>query len=278
MDYQNTALEICDILCHSLIGCNAEERDNRQDLDISLKLELGRVSTNDDLLKTVDYWEVCTVVKEFVEQTKYYLLEMLSEQIANLLLERYSLVKVVHVSICKLSLNNQKSRYIKCHYHKKRSYQIALALGSNMNNPRQQLISAVEMLSEFVYDIKTAPIYKSSPFGFSEQDDFYNTCISGYTTLEPEELLIQIKKLEKLQGKQEVFTNGPRIIDIDIILFASMIFQKNWFNIPHKSMHERDFVLLPLNDIEPEWLHPIFGKSVNQLLIQLDSNNKYIIE
>lgn len=278
MDYQNTTLEICDILCHSLIGCNAEERDNRQDLDISLKLELGKISTNDDLSMTVDYWEVCSLVKEFVEQTKYYLLEMLSEQIANLLLDKYHLVKLVHISICKLSLNNQRSRYIKCHYYKKRSYKVALALGSNMNNPRQQLISAIEMLSEFVHDVKIAPIYKSSPFGFSEQDDFYNTCISGHTTLEPDELLIQIKKLEKLQGKQEVFTNGPRIIDIDIIFFSNIKFQKNWFSIPHKAMHERDFVLFPLNDIEPEWLHPIMEKTVNQLLIQLGSNSKYIIE
>lgn len=277
MNYQNTVLEINDIFCKSLIGCYDYEREQQQDLEISLELILGNISTNDDLSKTVHYWDVCDLVQEFATKSNFHLLEMLAEEIANLLLKQYGLIKELKVSICKLSLNDKKSRYIKCHYSKKRLYKIALALGSNMNNPRQQLISAIEMLSETVSEIKLAKIYRSTPYGFSEQDDFYNTCISGYTTLLPDELLIQIKKLEKLQGKQEVFTNGPRVIDIDIVFFEDLILEQNWFFIPHKAMHERDFVLLPLNDIEPDWIHPVLNKSVNELLSKL-STNKYICD
>lgn len=277
MNYKSTTLEIDGILCSSLIGCYDFERHAKQDLQISLMLELGSITTNDDLALTVDYWDVCTFVKDYVETTEYHLLEVLAEQIADVLLGKYNLIKEVTVSICKLSLSNKKSRHIKCHHRKKRCYKIALALGSNMNNPRQQLISAIEMLAEFVADIKTAPIYRSSPFGYTAQEDFYNTCISGYTTLAPDELLIQIKKLEKLQGKFEQFENGPRIIDIDVIFFADLQFNKCWFSVPHKAMHERDFVLLPLSMIEPEWQHPVLGKSVSELLDNLQTGH-YIIE
>lgn len=277
MKYKNTILDIDGIICHSLIGCCEDERINRQDLDISLQLELGSVSTNDDLSKTVDYWELCTFVKNYVESTEYYLLETLVEQIADVILDKYALVKAVAVSICKLSLNNQKSRTIKCHHHKERVYKVALALGSNMNNPKQQVISAIEMLAEFIADMKVAPIYRSMPYGYSEQDDFYNTCISGYTQLEPSELLIKIKKLEKQQGKYEQFENGPRIIDIDIIFFADQVVQEGWLNIPHQAMQERDFVLLPLSDIEPDWVHPSIGQTVQELLNQ-STISKYIIQ
>lgn len=278
MKYKNTTLELDGIICHTLIGCCEHERINRQDLDVSLQLELGSVSTNDDLTKTVDYWELCSLVKEYVEATTYYLLETLVEQIADAILAKYSLVKAVTVSICKLSLNNQKSRTIKCRHYQERVYKIALALGSNMNNPRQQVISAIEMLAEFVADIKVAPIYRSSPYGYTNQDDFYNTCISGYTQLEPSDLLIKIKKLEKQQGKYEQFENGPRIIDIDIIFFANQTVQDGWLNIPHQAMHERDFVLRPLNDIEPDWLHPIHNKTVSELLTTLTNANYVISE
>lgn len=276
MNYKHTTLEISSIFCNSLIGCNDDERLGAQELEIDLLIELGDINTTDNLAQTVDYWEICDFVKDFVSKTEYYLLETLSEQIAQTLIDKYELIKVITVSVCKPSLNNQKSRYIKCHYKIERRYKVALALGSNMNNPRQQIISATELLAEFVSDIKVAPIYKSSPYGYLHQDDFYNTCISGYTILSPDELLIQIKKLEKLQGKSEQFINGPRIIDIDIIFYSNIIFNKGWLNIPHHAMHERDFVLLPLSKIEPEWQHPKYDLSVSELLSKLDTS-RYIL-
>lgn len=274
---KNTVLEIDGIICNTVIGCFEHERNAKQDLDISLELELGAIDTKDNVANTVDYWKVCDLVKEFVEQSSYILLETLADNISNLLFNKYILIKAVKVSINKLSLSNQKSRNIKCHLHKKRQYKVAIALGSNMNSPRQQIISAIELMHEFITHLKIGKIYKSSPFGFTEQEDFYNTCISGYTELEPEQLLIALKKLEKQQGKQELFANGPRIIDLDIVFFEDYNLTSGWLQIPHPAMHERDFVLLPLSDIEPDWIHPVKQQTVKKLLAQ-STIGKYIIQ
>ncbi len=277
LKHKNTKLEIEGILCHTVIGCFDFERTDKQDLDISLELDLGSIKANDELGNTVDYWQVCDVVRDFVENKSYLLLETLVDELADYLLDKYQLLKAIQVSVCKLSLSNKKSRYIKCHIYKQRQYKVALALGSNMHNPRQQLISAIELLGEFITEIKIAKIYKSSPFGFTEQEDFYNTCISGYTTLEPAKLLIALKKLEKQQGKQELFVNGPRVIDLDIVFFEDYNLTYGWLQIPHPAMHERDFVLLPLSDIEPDWVHPINKKTVKEMLAQT-TVGKYIIQ
>ena len=276
MNSQNTTLEIDGILCQAIIGCFDYERTATQDLDISLELELGCIETADNVDNTVDYWKLCDLVKQFVEASNFSLLESLSAAVVAELFQTYQLIKAIKLSICKLSLSNQKSRSIKCHLYQRRQYKVAIALGSNMHNPRQQLISAIELLSEVVSQVKVGKIYKSSPFGFTEQEDFYNTCISGYTELEPEQLLVFLKKLEKQQGKQELFVNGPRVIDLDIIFFGNSKFSSGWLKILHQAMHERDFVLLPLSDIEPDWVHPELDLSVHELLNNT-TIGKYII-
>ncbi|MCC2645050.1 MAG: folK, partial [Burkholderiales bacterium] len=107
------------------------------------------------------------------------------------------------------------------------------------------------------------------PVGYTPQNDFINTALTGYVSIRPEELLGKIKTIEKLMGKNEVFTNGPRCIDIDLILFDNLIYTHNFLTVPHKSMHLRDFVLKPLYDIDPSWLHPKYNKTIAELLAQL---------
>lgn len=260
------------------IGCYSYERLGTQPVEIDLKLSLGSWSCRDELGNTVDYAALCDFVKNIVKDKAFYLIESLAKFIADKLLEEYILIKSVHVSIGKPNIYGEKANQIKVNYFQPRLYKVALALGSNLNNPRQQLISAIEFLSEFVTDINCAPIYKSSPYGFSEQNDFYNTCISGYTKLEPQQLLTTIKTIEKHMGKLEQFDNGPRVIDLDIILFDNIIYDKLFLQIPHIDMHNRDFVLKPLVDIEPDWIHPKYKETVNSLYKKLPISEQFILQ
>lgn len=262
----------------AIIGCYDYERDQKQPLVINLELELGNWSYPDELAHTVSYDELCQLIRELTQASKFLLLESLAHYLVNELFTRYSQIKHINVNISKPDVCDALDCLIRVEYAQNRQYKIALALGSNLNNPQQQLISGIEFLSEIVSEIKVAPFYKSSPQGFSEQDDFYNTCISGITTLEPQELLIALKKIEKRMGKSEQFTNGPRIIDLDIILFEGQIVQGLFLQIPHPRMHERDFVLQPLAEIEPNWLHPKLLLSIKELLANLKSNQQFILQ
>lgn len=275
---RNMKILINNLKTEAIIGCYDYERDQKQPLVINLELELGNWSYPDELAHTVSYDELCQLIRELTQASKFLLLESLAHYLVNELFTRYSQIKHINVNISKPDVCDALDCLIRVEYAQNRQYKIALALGSNLNNPQQQLISGIEFLSEIVSEIKVAPFYKSSPQGFSEQDDFYNTCISGITTLEPQELLIALKKIEKRMGKSEQFTNGPRIIDLDIILFEGQIVQGLFLQIPHPRMHERDFVLQPLAEIEPNWLHPKLLLSIKELLANLKSNQQFILQ
>lgn len=116
---------------------------------------------------------------------------------------------------------------------------------------------------------KVSSVYNTSPWGYLKQPDFLNIAIECFTTLEPADLLREIKKIEKKMGRIKTIKYGPRIIDIDIIFYDDLIYESEELTIPHPLMHKRYFVLLPLNEIAPYYVHPRLKKSVKELLDNL---------
>ncbi len=266
-------LQIEGIECLTLIGCNHRERQVKQLVEIELILNFTNLPKTDDIDATVNYSTVCGLVKQLVEQSDFMLLESLVQYLGAKLLETFKLLASVTLRIGKPEIYGQKARKIFVEHTELRQHRVVLALGSNLNNPKQQLSSAIEFLSEIIHDIRIAPFYRSSPQGYTEQQDFYNTCISGLCSLEALALFRKTKAIEKLMGKQELFINGPRVIDIDIIFFADQIHQELFLQIPHSEAHKRDFVLLPLAKIEPQWQHPKLGVTVEQLLAKCEQTS-----
>ena len=271
-------LTIKELKLAAVIGCYDYERANTQPLILDLTLDLGTWSYLDELENTVNYAELHALIIKSASESNFLLVESLAKFLAAELFLRYSQIKKIVLTIRKPEVCHEKDCLIQASFTQKREYKVAIALGSNLNNPRQQLISAIEFISEIVQDIRHAPIYKSSPCGFTEQYDFFNTCISGTTTLEPLELLVALKKIEKRMGKVEQFTNGPRIIDLDILLFADKSYQQLFLQIPHPRLAERDFVLQPLIAIEPTWIHPELQLSMLELFKRLSSNQHYVLQ
>ncbi|ACO04140.1 MAG TPA: 2-amino-4-hydroxy-6-hydroxymethyldihydropteridine diphosphokinase [Persephonella sp.] len=142
---------------------------------------------------------------------------------------------------------------------------IFLGLGSNIGDRKGNILKAVRMIGEKVKIEKIGGIYISKAVGFEDQPDFYNTAISGFTDLPPEELFLFLKEIEKKVGRIERFRWGPREIDIDILFYGDEIIEKRELTIPHPRLHERDFVLKPLIDIDPDFVHPIFNKSLRDI-------------
>lgn len=114
--------------------------------------------------------------------------------------------------------------------------------------------------------IRTSKLYETEPVGFKDQRWFYNLVTQTETDLSPEEVLKAIHAIELSLKRERGQWMGPRTIDIDILFYDSLVLDKAGLRIPHPHLHERKFVLLPLEEIAPGLLHPIFKKSVTQLL------------
>jgi 2-amino-4-hydroxy-6-hydroxymethyldihydropteridine diphosphokinase len=154
---------------------------------------------------------------------------------------------------------------------------VFLALGSNLENRKQHIEKAIVLLREKINDITVAPLYETKPRYFENQNNFLNTVLSGFTELAPQELLQFTKTVQKKVGRVERFRNGPREIDIDILFYGNVVYKDEELEIPHPRLQERDFVLQPFSDINPDFSHPVLKKTIRELLDSLPEEQRSII-
>ncbi len=157
-------------------------------------------------------------------------------------------------------------------------HQIYLAIGSNIENRKQHIETAIVLLCEKVRGITIAPLYETKPRYFEDQNNFLNTVLRGYTDLEPRELLQFTKAVQKEVGRVERFRNGPREIDIDILFYDNVVYKDEELEIPHPRLQERDFVLQPFSDINPDFSHPVLKKTIRELLATLPKGQRSVIK
>src|SRR2546426_525753 len=133
---------------------------------------------------------------------------------------------------------------------------VYLGLGSNLGDREANIRSAIALLSQHLAIVKAAPIYETEPLGYADQPSFLNTACLVSTELSPEELLRLAKNIEKEIGRTPSFLNGPREIDIDILMYGDLVLDIPGLSIPHLRIAERAFVLVPLAEIAPGVVHP----------------------
>ena len=142
---------------------------------------------------------------------------------------------------------------------------IFLGLGSNVGGKKKNLEKAIEKLREKISEIKTSKFYKTEPWGYKNQEEFLNAAVMGNTSLSPIEVLEFVKDIEKNVGRIERFKWGPREIDIDILFYDDLVYKDADLEIPHPGLHERDFVLKPLMDLDPDFIHPVLKKTTRHI-------------
>jgi 2-amino-4-hydroxy-6-hydroxymethyldihydropteridine diphosphokinase len=151
-------------------------------------------------------------------------------------------------------------------------HDVYLALGTNLGDRLANLRVALRSLLPDVELAAVSRVYETPPWGFTDQPAFLNMALHARTMLEPESLLRKLKTLEVELGREQTFRWGPRLIDLDILFYDDLVLDSPSLVIPHKRLHERAFVLVPLGDVAADFIHPVFGKTVAELLAGMDTS------
>jgi len=147
---------------------------------------------------------------------------------------------------------------------------VYLALGSNIGNRAANLKEAISSLAPQMEVKARSSVYETDPWGYEDQEKFLNQVVRVETYLKPEQLIKHLKRLEVALGRKESFQNGPRLIDMDILLYDDLVLYSPALTIPHPHMHERAFVLVPLMDVASDLVHPVKKKSIRELALFAD--------
>lgn len=239
----------------------------------TLYTDTRKAGKTDELTASIHYGEVSAFITEFVKSHTYKLLERVAEELVEDMLQKFDGLEKVTLEIQKpwapvgLPL---KTVSVKISREWHTTY---IALGSNIGDSETYLNEAVEKIGQ----IPTCTVEKVSsylvtePYGVTDQPDFLNACLKLRTLLYPEELLKELNRIEKKAGRERIIHWGPRTLDLDILLYDDIVLEEDDLCIPHVEMHKRSFVLEPLAEIAPYKRHPVYGKTVREMLEEIQA-------
>jgi 2-amino-4-hydroxy-6-hydroxymethyldihydropteridine diphosphokinase len=140
-----------------------------------------------------------------------------------------------------------------------------LSLGSNIGDKAAQITQALDRLAKVLKVKRVSPYYLTEPVGLKDQPWFVNCVVEVETEKDPEKLLLALRSIEKKMGKTKKNENGPRTIDIDILFYDDQVVNRKNLVIPHPRLHTRLFVLRPMMDLIPHFVHPVLHKTIQEL-------------
>lgn len=151
-----------------------------------------------------------------------------------------------------------------------------ISLGTNVGDKKENLVNAINYISEENEVIKKSSLYKTEPWGKKEQDDFINQVIYIKTDKSPKELMVFLLETEKKMGRERLEKWGPRIIDLDILFYDSGIINEDGLTIPHPHITERKFILVPLMEISETFSHPVTKQTIKWHMEVCSDENEVI--
>jgi len=155
---------------------------------------------------------------------------------------------------------------------------VYVGVGSNVGNALDHCRRAIEAIGADSRNrlLQCSPFYRTEPVGKKDQDWFINGVVAAETSLNPHEFLAFLLGIERQMGRERGERWGPRVIDLDILLFGDKVLNEGGFQIPHPRLPERRFVLIPLRDIAPRLEHPVLHKTIAAILSELETDEKVL--
>jgi len=147
-----------------------------------------------------------------------------------------------------------------------------IGLGSNLGDREANLVQAVHLISEIAPLLAKSSFYRTEPQGYKHQRDFLNSVVCVDMDATARELLKILSSIEEKIGRVRLFTNAPRVIDLDLLFYNGVIINQPGLEVPHPRLHLRAFVLVPMVEIAPDFIHPVLHKSMSDLLEKLASS------
>ena len=267
-------IEGLELFCNH--GVFPEENKLGQKFIVSAVLytDTRKAGMTDDLEYSIHYGEAAIRIKEWMENNTFALIERAAEFVCENLLLTYPLLKKVTLKLEKpwapIALP-VKSVGIEI---TRQWHEVYLSIGSNMGDKEALLRFAVDELNACEDTEVTAisDFLVTKPYGYTEQDDFLNGCLKLKTLKSPYELLDFIHEVENKAGRVRTIHWGPRTLDLDILFYDKLVMHEEDLIIPHNDMENRQFVLEPLVQIAPNFVHPLSNLSIKKLFENLTKN------
>lgn len=258
-------------------GVYEEERRLGQDfyVNATLFVNMEKSGSSDELADAVNYGSVCAFMHQFLTGNTFRLLEKAVTQTIKAVLKEFPLLDGMEMELCKpqapISLpfdNISVKRSLFWHT-------VYLSIGSNMGDKRAYLDFAKNELSnrQDIRHVIFSEYIVTKPYGGVKQDDFLNGAIKLQTLLSPRELLELLHTIESKAERKRTRRWGPRTLDLDIVFYDKLIYESDDLIIPHVDMHNREFVLKPLCELAPNFRHPVFLKTMEELKRELLKKN-----
>ncbi len=253
--------------CH---GVNPEEKIDAQRFLISawLDCDVTRAAETDDIDQTISYSAVCKRIKAFFLQESRNLLEYLATGTARMLAKEFPLAERVTVTVRKPDAPMKgvfDAVGVTVAVRRSVAY---VALGSSMGDRAAYLDRALELLSadELVLSVRESTRIVTPPYGGVAQGEFLNSVAEVVTLHTPESLLVLLQEIERSCGRERLKRWDDRTLDLDILFFGEEVRGSGRLTLPHPDMENRLFVLQPLAELAPAFIHPLTGRRVSEML------------
>lgn len=234
-------------------GCLPEEKENGQYFYVSIDMMFKDIpgAVTDELSDTVNYADVYKLAESIVSESRFDLIEHLAYEIGRAVIASYDMIDAVKVLVKKPDAPVDGQFDAMETEITVRRRDAVISFGSNVGDTKENIKLAIEALKNngAVKVRRCSSLYLTEPQGYADQDDFLNGCLLISTYLKPVELLHVLQKIELDLGRVRTIKNGPRTIDLDILLMTGVKMDTEELTIPHPRMYERAFVLVPLKEL-----------------------------
>lgn len=241
-------------------------------ISVTLTLDMREAAITGDLSKSVHYGELAHALEKEFQKESYDLIETAGEKLTTYVLDNYPMVSKVKIMIKKPWAPILRSMDTVAIEITREWHRAFIGFGTNMGNKLQNIETALASLKTLdgLIILNQSTIIETEPWGYEDQDVFLNGVLEIKTFLPPRELMTRLLAIEEELKRERTIPWGPRTLDLDILFYDDLISDDPQVILPHPRAHERGFVMKPMTEIAPYFIHPVFRKSMSELLKEVE--------